>query len=477
MLFTTPIFLLAFLPLVLAGALSLGFVDRLRGGGHALANLWLFVCSLLFYFWGEQWLVLWMLASIGANWGLGLAIDRARASGRSSRPWITLGVVLNLGLLGWFKYANFFVGDLIDGWVEIALPIGISFYTFQALSYLLDVARGDAEVQRNPLDFGLYIALFPQLIAGPIVRYHDIARQLASRRIDIDGFASGVRRFLIGLTKKVVIADWAARGADGVFALPAAELSPGLAWVGLSAYTIQIYFDFSGYSDMAIGIARMLGFRLLENFRWPYVSQSITEFWRRWHISLSSWFRDYLYIPLGGNRRGALATYRNLVLVFLLCGLWHGAAWTFIAWGAYHGLFLVLERRGLGGVLQGLPRVLRHGYTLLVVLFGWLLFRADDLGHAVEYAGAMFGAGSSLDAHWRFHELVDNRVLCALVLGVVGSTPWLEGLVRRRDEHAAAGGSVVAYDLAATLGQLILLGIALSFTAADTYNPFIYFRF
>jgi alginate O-acetyltransferase complex protein AlgI len=473
-LFSTPIFLFGYLPLVLLGVLAAWALDRSFGLGRRLENLWLFAASLTFYWWGEQELVLWMLASILVNWALGLAIGRARAAGSRGAGFVALGVVLDLGLLGWFKYANFFVGGFVEDWVRIALPIGISFYTFQALSYLIDVSRGQAEVQRDPIDFGLYIALFPQLIAGPIVRYHDIATQLAERRTGLEDFAVGARRFVIGLSKKVLIADWAARGADGVFALPTQELSPLLAWAGLAAYTIQIYFDFSGYSDMAIGLARIFGFRLLENFRWPYVSQSITEFWRRWHISLSSWFRDYLYIPLGGNRCGAARTYSNLVIVFLLCGLWHGAAWTFVAWGAFHGLFLVLERRGLGGLLSVAPRAFRHLYTVLVVMLGWLLFRADSPGQALDYARALVGSTGAPEAAFHFGAIFDARPLTALALGAVGATPWVPALA---DRVRAGRVPAALTGVLSTAALLLLWILAMATVAADTYNPFIYFRF
>jgi alginate O-acetyltransferase complex protein AlgI len=304
-----------------------------------------------------------------------------------------------------------------------------------------------------------------------------VAAQIEARRHSLPLFASGVQRFALGLAKKVIVANWAAACADGVFALPAAELSAPLAWAGLAAYTVQIYFDFSGYSDMAIGLARMFGFRLRENFLWPYVSRSVTEFWRRWHVSLSSWFRDYLYIPLGGNRGGALRTYRNLVVVFLLCGLWHGAAWTFVVWGAFHGTFLVLERLGLGAALARLPRVLQHLYTLAVVMAGWLVFRADSLGQAGTYALALCGQGSGVEAGWRFGSLVGPRAQAALVLGVLGSVPWLPWLARWR--AGLATGSVLGrgLDVAGSLALGLLWLVALGFTAADTYNPFIYFRF
>ena len=291
-----------------------------------------------------------------------------------------------------FKYADFLVGNLnallgplrlaplsLPG---IALPIGISFFTFQALSYVIDVYRREVPVQRNPFDLGLYIALFPQLIAGPIVRYHDVARQLVERVVTRQGFAYGVERFVVGLGKKVLIANTLAVQADLIFAIPADQLTAPVAWFGLVCYTLQIYFDFSGYSDMAIGLGYMFGFRFLENFSHPYVAQSITEFWRRWHISLSTWFRDYLYVPLGGNRGSALRTYRNLVLVFFLCGLWHGASWSFVVWGLLHGFLLVIERMGLGRLMARWPRALRHAWTLFFVMIAWVFFRADSLPQA-----------------------------------------------------------------------------------------------
>jgi alginate O-acetyltransferase complex protein AlgI len=313
-------------------------------------------------------------------------------------------VALNIGTLVFFKYANFAVDNLnlLLAWIHLApvhcervrLPIGISFFTFHALSYVMDIYRGKAAAARNPRDVALYIFFFPQLIAGPILRWSAIAPQIARRVVSREGFAEGVRRFVGGLAKKMIIANVVAVPADQIFALSGAELTPALAWLGAACYTLQIYFDFSGYSDMAVGLGKMFGFQFLENFDFPYISQSIKEFWRRWHISLSTWFRDYLYFPLGGNRRGEWRTCLNLVIVFFLCGLWHGASWTFVVWGLYHGFFLVLERTRFGGWVAGMPRLLRHGYALVVVMAGWVLFRADTFGHAITFLANMAGVSS-----------------------------------------------------------------------------------
>src|SRR5436190_13114691 len=393
MLFTSPVFLFLFLPLVLGTYSLLG--RRARNG-------FLLAASLLFYAWGEGIFVLVMCGSIVANYLFGRALD---ASGQRT-GLLAVAVATNLALLGCFKYANFLVDNLnaASAVLHVAplhlepihLPIGISFFTFHALSYLIDVARRRVRAQRSPIDFGLYITLFPQLIAGPIIRYHDIAAQLAGRTVRRERFAAGVRRFVLGLGKKTLIADTLALPADAIFALPPASLTASLAWAGALLYTLQIYCDFSAYSDMAIGLARMLGFEFLENFDYPYVSRSITEFWRRWHISLSRWFRDYLYIALGGNRRGPRRTYVNLVTVFFLCGLWHGANWTFVVWGLYHGLFLVLERRGAAAWLAARPAWLARAYTVFVVLVGWVFFRADSMTAAAGMLRAMAGASLAL---------------------------------------------------------------------------------
>ncbi len=474
MLFGSPAFLFLFMPVVLA--LHLVLPRRGRNGMLLLA-------SLLFYAWGEPLFVLVMLASLVGNYFLGRLVD-ARQEGGGGRAAVGLAVGFNLGLLVFFKYANFLWDQaraVFAGLPEldpIALPIGISFFTFQAMSYIVDVYRRDASAQRNPVDFALYVSMFPQLIAGPIVRYRDIADQLARRVVTRAGFASGGRRFVVGLAKKLLVADGVGRVADEVFGLAPGELTTATAWLGTVCYTFQIYFDFSAYSDMAIGLGRMLGFRFRENFDYPYVSASITEFWRRWHISLSSWFRDYLYIPLGGNRGGARLTCRNLVIVFFLCGLWHGASWTFVVWGLYHGAFLVLERAGAGSALQGLPRVLRHGYVLLVVMVGWVLFRADTFDAALAHLAAMAGAGAASTAY-PLALFVDRWLATLMAIAVVGSLPVWPAVARWRERLLERGGRWA--DAGLELGQVVALGLLLAASlmqlSAGTYSPFIYFRF
>ncbi|MBL8861465.1 MAG: MBOAT family protein [Planctomycetes bacterium] len=512
MLFSSQVFLFAFLPLVLAVHWA---------APRAARNAWLLAASLLFYAWEEPVVVLVMLASTAMNYAFGLWVERARGTARS-RVVLWLAIAANLSLLVAFKYADWLWRGLssllllagvlderlpllgshlaADSWVRdaflnpddtIRLPIGISFFTFQALSYVVDVHRRDAPVQRNPLHVALYIALFPQLIAGPIVRYLDVAGQLVARVASLERCASGARRFVLGLAKKVLVADVCAASADRVFALPSGELTTELAWLGIAAYTLQIYFDFSGYSDMAIGLGRMLGFEFLENFRHPYVACSITEFWRRWHISLSSWFRDYLYIPLGGNRGSRARTYANLLAVFLLCGLWHGASLTFVAWGAYHGLFLVLERVGLAGWLERRFRPLRHVYTLSVVMVGWVFFRADTFHQAVVFLMALVGLqdGSQLvdlgttivtaDALHPVGLFADARTWIALCAGALGCAPWLPAVAAWTARLWSAGRTRAAAALeVAGLAALALLFVLCAMElAAGSYSPFIYFRF
>ncbi len=485
MVFSTPTFLFLFLPLVLGAYLLLPRAGK---------NLWLLGASLFFYAWGERWIVLIMLLSILGNYFLALRLVATQQASRRTL-YVVLALVFNLGLLFIFKYANFFVDSINPlisslGWgsIEIptiTLPIGISFFTFQALSYVIDVYRGDAPLQRNPIDFALYIALFPQLIAGPIVRYVDVAEQIVHRQESWSKFAQGVERFVFGLAKKMIFANTAAEVADKIFQLPLDDITPGLAWLGTACYTIQIYFDFSGYSDMAIGLGLMFGFRYLENFRHPYVARSITDFWRRWHISLSTWFRDYLYIPLGGNRKGPARTYLNLFLVFFLCGLWHGASWTFVAWGIYHGLLLVLERLGLGQFLTRLPRVVQHAYALLAVMIGWVLFRATSFEQAGVFILALFGvSGNPAPLAVSAREYLDPQLILAILIGSFCSTPILSWALSRwrestNPEHPASRlrWSTELGETALTFFLLALLTICTSKMALGTYNPFIYFRF
>jgi alginate O-acetyltransferase complex protein AlgI len=483
MLFSEPVFIFLFLPL-----LFLVYVCAPR----AARNTLLLLASLLFYAWGEQFFILVMLVSIAFNYFIGLMVEAGRPRGLDRR-WLIAGVLGNLGLLGVFKYANFFIANLNTlivalkmepvHWKTIHLPIGISFFTFQAMSYIIDVYRRHVAVQRNPIRIALYITLFPQLIAGPIVRYEDIARQLAYRTVNRAGFAEGIRRFILGLGKKMLLANVMAVPADQIFAIPAGQLTTPAAWLGATCYTLQIYFDFSGYSDMAIGLGRMFGFRFLENFNYPYISRSVTEFWRRWHISLSSWYRDYLYIPLGGNRRGTYRTYANLVIVFALCGLWHGASWTFLIWGLFHGLFLVIERLGLGRLLGSDRPLVRHTYTLAVVLCGWVIFRSESLSYAAGMLAAMagFAHGSNVEHHLSLY--VDAELVIALAIGIMASTPVLPYLARvwRRRRNLLERADRRRMDTWAAITEvtsLVTVFIAsLSWMAAGTYNPFLYFRF
>ena len=475
MLFSSPVFLFLFLPLVLA----LYFAAP-----RAARNLLLLLASLVFYTWGEPRFVVVMLFSIAANFVLGILVERARGS-RAAPVAVALSVTVNLGLLGTYKYAEFLVENLNRVLALLtlppfqvtspSLPLGISFFTFHALSYVLDVHRGTVRAQRNPIRMALYIALFPQLIAGPIIRYHYIAPQLTTRVVTFDRFAQGIRRFVLGLGKKVLIANTVAVTADAIFALPTDQLTPGLAWLATACYTLQIYFDFSGYSDMALGLGLLFGFRFPENFNYPYVSRSVTEFWRRWHISLSTWFRDYLYIPLGGNRGAPWRTYVNLVTVFFLCGLWHGASWTFVGWGLFHGLFLVIERRGLGRWLAARAAPLGHAYTLLVVMIGWVFFRATTLQSALAMLAAMGGAaqGTGVEHYARLY--LDVPQVLALLVGAVGALPALPTLARWCNRRSAPVDGVLA--LASIAGLLLVFVSSAMMLAAGTYNPFIYFRF
>ncbi len=437
-------------------------------------NLALLVGSLFFYAWGEPVFVTLLLILILANYSFGLWLSAKRdRKGGSLR--MALAVAFNLLILAWFKYAGFLAAQFGIASLDANpphLPLGISFFTFHAISYLIDINRGDARVERNPLQLGLYISMFPQLVAGPIVRYKNIFRELSDRAVSLERFALGIRLFAIGLGQKVLIADVLASIVDQVFGLPASELIASTAWLGLVSYTLQIYFDFSGYSNMAIGLAHMLGFTFPENFNFPYISQSISEFWRRWHISLSSWFRDYVYIPLGGDRRGRIRTYVNLWTVFLLCGLWHGASWNFIVWGAYHGTLLAWERKAGQAFLQSIWRPLAHAYTLIAVALGWVLFRCTSLDHAAYFYKTLLGLGTGTNDMNPPDRFLSHGVILALTVGAVCSTPALATVERwlatRRPYLATSMGSALA---------MVCLALAALGVANSSYSPFIYFRF
>lgn len=458
MIFSSSIFLFAFLPAVLI----LYFIV-----GKKLKNWVLLLASLCFYAWGEPVNVLVMIASILVNYAGCLWMAKAE----KKKPVLVLLLILNIGTLFYFKYLNFAVETwsaltgLDPGLREVALPIGISFFTFQIMSYVIDVYRGKVEAQKNVVSLGLYISLFPQLIAGPIVRYSDIEKEIRTRTVTIDKVYEGLRRFAIGFAKKVIIADQLGALVDTVFAGRYPSVWGN--WIGILAYTLQIYYDFSGYSDMAIGLGRCFGFTFLENFNYPYISRSVREFWRRWHMSLSGWFRDYLYIPLGGSRKGTARTYLNLLIVFFVTGLWHGASFNFIVWGLYYGLFLIIERIGFGKVLDKAPRILGHIYTLLIVIIGWVFFRADTLGDALIYLQHMvIPFGNDLA---RFRMVMDARYWFILALGILCALPYQRLLARVRRTKA---GTVLA-----DAAVILIFLLAISFMFGSGYSPFLYFRF
>jgi alginate O-acetyltransferase complex protein AlgI len=479
-LFTEPTFLFLFLPVLL----GLYFMTRV----HALyGNCLLLAASVLFYAKGGGSFTWLMLGSITFNYWMAIAVHRAREmSDARARITLALAVGMNLAVLGWFKYANFFAqnvnsvlatfGTRTFAAPTVLLPIGISFYTFHAISYVVDVYRRQAVAQKSPIHAALYLLLFPQLIAGPIIRYKDIAAQLARRVVSLDDFAYGVRRFIIGLGKKVLVANIVAGPADAIFTTPAGRLTAPFAWLGIVCYSLQIYFDFSGYSDMAIGLGRMFGFRFPENFRWPYIADSVQEFWRRWHISLSSWFRDYLYLPLGGNRVAPWKVYRNLWTVFFLCGLWHGASWNFVIWGLFHGSFLVVERLGLARALRRIPVSLRHTYLLLVVMVGWVFFRAETLPAALAYLKAMAGMGGTEANPLRLTWYLNPETRLAIIAGILGSMPLVPWAVQMADAVALTTRRW-ALEASATAALLAVFVASLLQIAARSYNPFIYFRF
>ena len=461
MLFSSIPFLYYFLPAVM---LVYFLVPR------AMKNAVLLIASLFFYGWGEPKLLGLMVFTIALFYGCGLAIGRAQTK-KWKKFWLIVSIVISIGLLGLFKYADFFVNSFnsVTGLsvplLRLALPVGISFYTFQCLSYTIDVYRGNVESQKNPISFGAYVALFPQLIAGPIVRYIDVARELNQRTHSWEDAALGLRRFLMGLSKKVILAD--------NFALlmkifrESGEKSVLFYWIYAIAFTLNIYFDFSGYSDMAIGLGRIFGFRFIENFNYPYLSKSVTEFWRRWHMSLGSWFRDYVYIPMGGNRVSKGRWVFNILTVWMLTGLWHGAAWNFVLWGLLFAALLLIEK--WVPALQKLPGVLRHGYVLLVVVLSFVLFNAESLAQAGGDFAGMFGfAGLPLVTAETWYYLRSYAVL--FLLGIVGATPVVKNTALRLSEKKL--GAVVE-----PLVLLVLLLICTAYLVDGSFSPFLYFRF
>ncbi len=475
MVFTSPSFLFFFLPITLL----LNFIFH----KYKVKNFILLILSLFFYIFGEGELVLLMIGSITINYFLGLWIEKS-----GSKNVLFFSVSINLLILIINKYTNFLIENVnvifeMLEWKlitlsKIKLPIGISFYTFQSISYLVDVYRKDNKAQRSFVDLALYISLFPQLIAGPIVRYKDIAAQLKKRVQHIKKFKEGVERFIVGLIKKVIISNSLALIADTIFESDVSNIDGPTAWLGLIFYALQIYFDFSGYSDMAIGLGKMLGFDFLENFNFPYVAKSIREFWRRWHISLSNWFRDYLYISLGGNRGSNSRTYINLAIVFFLTGLWHGASWNFVIWGLIHGFFIVIERLGFDKIIDRI-KIVRNIYTLLVVLIAWVFFRIDTLNGAIGFLKAMF-VGTNSTNHYTFDMFLSTEIIIILIFSLimaVNGFNYVFQILGKKMNVTKNGNFFQAIEFMKFTILLILFVYCIMNVASGSYNPFIYFRF
>ena len=465
MVFSSEVFMFLFLPIVLGVYLLIP--EKIR-------NLWLLLTSLfLFYAWDKPSYSLLMIFSIILNFFAGKIIGDKESRSKYAKAVLIITIIINLGLLGFFKYTDLLLStannlfsanfDLLN----IVLPIGISFYTFQTMSYTIDVYRGNCKVQKSIVDFGAYVTMFPQLIAGPIVRYADIENQLDNKKINFGNFGYGVKRFAIGLFKKAVIANTLGAVWNEISAL--SNLPAATAWLGAICFSFQIYFDFSGYSDMAIGLGKMLGFTFLENFNLPYISKSITEFWRRWHISLSTWFKEYVYIPLGGNRKGKNRQILNLLIVWALTGIWHGASWNFLAWGLYFGIILILEKLFILKSLEKAPKLVGHLYSILLIIFGWVIFAILDFSSIISYFGAMFGANGFYN-EYSGYLILSN--LAIIILAAVFSTNLPNVIWEKIKEKMPKGAEIVSAVL-----SLIILVFSLSFIAGESYNPFLYFRF
>ena len=467
MVFSSLVFLWIFLPVVFVLCLA---IPDIKG-----KNLLLLFASLFFYAWGEPVYLFLLLFSILINWFFGLMMEKKEDQ---KKLYMILALACDLLLLAFFKYTNFILNTLDHllpfmqlPRANIPLPIGISFFTFQAMSYIIDLYRGEYKAQKSLVNLALYISFFPQLIAGPIVKYRDIDAQLTDRKMTAEGIAKGMRRFIYGLGKKVILANMLAIAVDRIYDLDPAGISVPMAWCAALCYTLQIYYDFSGYSDMAIGLGRIFGFEFLENFRYPYISGSIREFWRRWHISLSSWFREYLYIPLGGNRKGTARTYLNLIIVFAVTGLWHGASWSFVFWGLFHGAFLLLERIWLGKYLDGenpMQKGISWLYTFFVVNIGWVFFRAEHFGLGLTMVARMFGFGAPA-AGVPLGSVLSTQIVLAFVFGLIGMGCLLKLPEKIRGQWRES--------LPEALFLLVVLFYSIVLLANQTYNPFIYFRF
>ena len=433
----------------------------------------LLIFSIFFYAWGEPTYVVIMLLTIAINYLGAVLINKYI----QYKKWILWGTIIaDLSFLFYFKYFNFVMSNINAAFnmdikfLDVMMPIGISFYTFQAMSYLIDVYRGEVQVQKNIYKLALYISLFPQLVAGPIVKYHDVADQIDKRTISLDNISYGTKRFIIGLAKKMLLANTMGAIADKVFNQPVEQLDTLTAWIGAIAYSFQIFYDFSGYSDMAIGLGAIFGFKFLENFNYPYISKSITEFWRRWHISLSTWFKEYLYIPLGGNRISPQRTYINLFIVFLATGIWHGAEWTFIVWGLWHGFFIILEKLTGWHKKEGCWKIslTQHIYTIFVFIFGWVLFRAENISYAIQYLGKMLFMGETQNIKYYIGYYIDNIELITFIVAILCSVPLFNSILNIKNKFGV---------LAINIYLIVLFALSVSCIASDTYNPFIYFRF
>ena len=467
MVFSSLTFLMLFLPSVL-----LIYFAVPRQGKNAV----LFIFSLLFYAWGEPIYVGLMIFSTVLDYTCGWLVEKYRGTSKQ-KIGLLISVFTNLSLLFFFKYTDFFIGTINTVFgtdiakLNLPLPIGISFYTFQTMSYTIDVYRGDAKVQKNILSFGAYVSLFPQLIAGPIVRYQDVADQLNERTHSFDRFGDGVKRFVTGLGKKVLLANNIGLLWDAISKTAAENLTTLAAWLGIIAFAFQIYFDFSGYSDMAIGLGKMFGFEFLENFNYPYTSKSVTEFWRRWHISLGTWFRDYIYIPLGGNRKGLPIQIRNIAIVWLLTGFWHGASWNYVLWGVFYGVLLMAEKLFLLKWLKKAPAFVGHIYTMFAVLFGWVLFAFEDFGKGVAFLKTMFGGGAGFISNGTLYQILSYLPL--LIVCLVAATPLAKKIYEKLSCKIGEG-VLLTVDSVRIVGIMLL---SIAYLISGSYNPFLYFRF
>ena len=469
MVFSSMVFLWIFLPVVIVLSLLTRNIKA--------QNIMLLVASLIFYAWGEPTYIFLLLASVIMNWALGIGIERFV---KYKKQLLVLDIIGNLLVLGYFKYCNFAINTLDHllpvlhlSRTNIALPMGISFFTFRAMSYVIDLYRGHYKAEKNILNLGLYISFFPQLLAGPIVKYRDINEQITVRTVNREKMVSGFRRFIYGLGKKVIISNLLSVAVDKIFALDMSQMTSLMAWCGAVFYTIQIYYDFSGYSDMAIGLSKMFGFDVAENFNYPYISSSVREFWRRWHISLSSWFKEYLYIPLGGNRKGTFRTYLNLVIVFAVTGLWHGASWNFVGWGLYHGAFLVFERMGFGKILDK-SKVFSRIYCMIVVMVGWIFFRVDSVGMGLQVIVRMVMPWKYNTSAVAIGTLISTPALVAGIIGILGC-----GMLQKIFGYKKFAGFAAKWknSFPEAIYCCLIFLYCILLLANNTYNPFIYFRF